>query len=408
MELSNRIQKIMSNPSAILEGHLICHSDPYSIDNPNGYLNFGIAENHLMDDMLLPYLNKENHLEKEDLQYFDLSGHPQLRKSCKLFFEKYFNFKIENPDNFVITNGLSTACECLSYSLFNDGDYLMIPTPYYTGFEFDFQKRFNVNFLNVHLESKNNFYHDIKLFKESYESFSDKSKIKAILLTHPHNPTGEVLSKEFLTDIIAFAKEKKLEIITDEIYALTRMDNGKHNSLMKIGKDYDEHIHFMYGLAKDFTLAGFKVGIFYSKNEKLVNAMKTLSYFHCVSSLTQKSSAKLLSDFEFIDLYLEENNKRLRETKNLIISSLPELKYIDGDSGLFFLVDFRKFLKEQSFEEERKLWRTLIHDYKISLSCGQDMGINEAGFFRLCFSKSKDSVNELIKRLKVILSKQSL
>ncbi|MCB0390850.1 MAG: pyridoxal phosphate-dependent aminotransferase [Bdellovibrionales bacterium] len=405
--LSPRIKCLMQEASPIMQGHLTCATDPFTKENPNGYLNFGIAENHLMSDWTVEFVNKGDIVQAEDLQYFELSGLKDLREVIVNFFESYLHTPRLNPNNVVVMNGLSSVCEAISYTMFSKGDFVMMPSPYYSGFDFDFKKRFGVEFLNVPLKPENHFKHSIEDFICSYEKFEFKSKVKAILITHPHNPTGEVINKVFLRQIIEFAKEKKLEIITDEIYALTNFTKMPHNSLLAMAGDYKEHVHLLYGLAKDFTLAGMKVGIFYSENKDLVQAMKLLSYFHCTSSLTQRFTQRLLADHNYITKFMNENNQRLLAIKNKIKTELPSLKIIDGDSGLFFLVDLSSFLTEPTFDAEKKLYRELLDKYKIFLTSGGDMSMSIPGYFRLCFSKKIDEVNELIIRLKKFFKDQA-
>ena len=402
--ISPRIKCLLNETSAIMQGHLLCASDPFSKENPRGYLNFGIAENHLMEDWTVPFVNQVNKLSAEDLQYFNLSGLEGLKQATVQFLQRHLKTPELNAENVVIMNGLSSVCESLSYALFSAGDYLMIPTPYYSGFEFDFQKRFGVNFLKVHLKESNSFKHTIKDFEEAYERFLHKDKLRALLITHPHNPTGEMIEEDFLKEIVGFAKERNLEIITDEIYALTNFYNKQHKTLLNYAGDYTDHIHFLYGLAKDFTLAGLKVGIFYSENKDVVEAMKLLSYFHCTSSLTQRFAERLLGDEEFVSSFLTENNKRLLSIKSKIKKGLPELKCIDGDSGLFFLIDLRNYMSEPSLAGEKELFDRLLKDYKIFLTPGQRLGMDIPGFFRLCFSKKTEYVEELITRFKKFLS----
>ncbi|MCB9027395.1 MAG: aminotransferase class I/II-fold pyridoxal phosphate-dependent enzyme [Bdellovibrionaceae bacterium] len=406
--ISNRAQDLIQGTSAILQGHLLCGRNPFSSKNPDGYLNFGIAENHLMEDWTLPLVNQLNVLEPSDLQYFELPGIESLRQTACNFFEKHLNLKSLNKNNLIVMNGLTSVCEALSYSLFSEGDYLMLTTPYYSGFEFDFQKRFGVNFLKVPLKIENKFEHRIEDFIKAYDSFEDKSKIRAILLTHPHNPTGEVIANSFLVSLIQFAKERKLEIISDEIYALTNFKNNSHQSMLSLSEDYREHIHFLYGLAKDFTLAGMKVGFLYSENKLLIQAMRSLSIFYCSSSLTQRFTERLLKSDMFIKSFMKENNKRLLETKNKIIQSLPELNFYHGNSGLFFLVDFRPFLQEATPAGEKALFEKLLNLHRVFLTAGSDMGMDVPGFFRLCFSRKSELVSELILRLKKFIINENI
>lgn len=398
--LSSRANQLIKSKSAIMDGHLLCATDPFSESNGSGYLNFGIAENHLMADHLLKYSSEGVELEANDLQYFDLSGLPSLKNVTSNFFERYFSLPGLQSESFVFMNGLSSVCECLSYSMFDPGDYLMIPTPYYTGFDFDFRARFRVKFLEVPLSSSFSFQHRVEDFEKAWNECDNKSRVKAIIITHPHNPTGEVLSEKFLIDIVDFARERDLDIITDEIYGLTNFSSYSHKSLLSVAKDYRHRIHFLYGLAKDFTLAGFKVGIYYSENEQFVKAMQLLSYFHCTSSMIQRFTEKLLSDYDFIDSFIKENNRRLLEIRNKIFSEVPEFQPIYGNSGLFFLANLKSYLRQNTMQGETELFESLLTQHKIFFTAGRDLGLKEPGYFRVCFAKPMHHVDQLILRMR--------
>ena len=70
-------------------GHGLCAEDPYSLKNPRGYLNFGTAENHLMDEILLPKLNQPLKLDSNHIQYNTLYGMEDVRITCADFLERY-------------------------------------------------------------------------------------------------------------------------------------------------------------------------------------------------------------------------------------------------------------------------------------------------------------------------------
>ena len=228
--ISKRAKKLAGNPSAIVRGHLACLEDPFRSDNQNGFLNFGIAENHVMDDLLLPALSKKIDLKKEHIQYCDLRGLESTRNIMVQFFDKYLMIPNMDPEKLIINAGVSSLCESLSFSLFDEGDQILIPAPYYTGFEHDFTKRFKCEFIPVQLDPAKDFRHNIEAFETAIKAYRN---IKGILLTHPHNPTGEILSVEFQNQIISFSKKHELHLICDEIYALSQHKDVNHQSLFQ-------------------------------------------------------------------------------------------------------------------------------------------------------------------------------
>lgn len=399
MGLSERAKALLDSPSAIVEGHKRCAEDPYhSEDNPNGYLNFGTAENHLVSDLLLEKLNQKIELNDSHIQYNQLHGSDKLLEALASFSDKYLNISNLSPENFTVQTGLSAVCESLSFTMFDAGDLLMIPTPYYPGFDYDFKMRFKVNFLEVDLKSENNFKHDISLFEKAYDECTEKNKVKSILLTHPHNPTGEILSRKFMIDIVGFAKKNNLSIITDEIYALSTPEESQHRSIFPIADNAGVECHFLYGMAKDFSLAGLKVGFHYSNNTEINEFMQAISYFHPVSSQTCELVANILEDDSFLLNLIKTNRQRLAKTKSLFLKNLEHLSFISQDGALFVMWDARFWCK--TFEDEAELQRRLLDEMKINFIAGKDLGLKEPGFFRVCFSRSDKEVLELAKRLK--------
>ena len=59
---------------------------------------------------------------------------------------------------------------------------------------------------------------NIDELKRSLNEAKGKCKPKAIVVINPGNPTGSVLTKKNIEDIIHFAKENKILIIADEVY----------------------------------------------------------------------------------------------------------------------------------------------------------------------------------------------
>ena len=398
MKLSRRAQSLVSSPSPIMIGHMTCAQDPYSLTNPTGHLNFGTAENHLVDEFILSKINTPIEHFSENMHYSQLHGIDLFKYTVTNFLNRYLHTEDLKPENLIVQSGVSAVCEALSFALFDEGDYIIIPTPYYTGFDHDFKKRFKVNFLYADLNPTDEFTHHIEAFKLAYESCPEKDKIKAVLITDPHNPTGEVLKENFKSDIIKFCLDRDLSLISDEIYALSDHSGASHTSLFQQALSKKVDAHLLYGMAKDFALGGMKVGFYYSENQEIVKAMQDLSYFHPTSTSTQLLAHQILSDFDFLDKYIPEMQKRLRPIPPLISQQLPTLKFIAPEAALFMMLDLSKYCK--SFDQEAEFFNIFLKKYKINISPGSDLGLKTPGFFRVCFAQKKEAVLEFIMRMK--------
>lgn len=385
--ISKRAQKLLSKPSAIVEGAIACSKDPYSSENPEGFLNFGIAENRVMDEMALELLKIDYEPTPEHIHYGHMEGLSELREAFCAFARKYLNVSEIMPDKIAVQTGLSSMCESLSFALFEEGDEIIVPAPFYTGFKFDFEGRFGVKLVAV------------QPGKDFKNKLTDRTK--GFLLTNPTNPTGEVLTDKYLLSVIDFCKSHNLHLISDEIYALSIHDGRPHKSVLTLEKEY-KNIHFLYGMAKDFSLAGIKTGFYYSRNEECLNAIKTACYFHPVSSQTQSTVANILSDTGAVEAFTKTSNKKISSILSKIKKALPKLKFKRPESGMFFLADFRTLLKKHG--DEKALFNFFLNELKLNMTPGTEMGLKEQGYFRVCYARSEAEVDEFIKRIKKVLN----
>jgi alanine transaminase len=72
---------------------------------------------------------------------------------------------------------------------------------------------------------------DISAIKEAFENAKVAgTDVRAIVIINPGNPTGAVLSKKEISNIIEFAQAQRLVIIADEVYQTNVFVNDFHSS----------------------------------------------------------------------------------------------------------------------------------------------------------------------------------
>ena len=231
--LSSRAKLWESDPKDVSYGYsqIMSYGDVYDEqENPTGALCMAIAENKLVGEMLLSKLN-EFHKQgggytQEACNYTAPSGLPAVKSSVAEFLSNFI-FKGADrivPDNIVLGSGCVAMLHQLAYLLFEVGDQVMVPTPYYPAFVKDFKALGNVDILDVGCSVDANDDLDLSLtaaaLETAYNSGREGGKsVKALLLTHPANPTGRCYSSEELQIAASFCNSKEIHLIMDEIYA---------------------------------------------------------------------------------------------------------------------------------------------------------------------------------------------
>lgn len=169
----------------------------------------------------------------------------------------------------------------------------------------------------------------------------------------------------------------------------------------KLGED----VHFVWALSKDFGSSGFRVGILYTHNNKILSAFGNINMFSSVSHPMQAIVAELLSNDSFVDHFLDKSRKLLRASYDIVTKALDEISipYVSAVSGIFVYCDFSSVLSENTFQGENQL-ATLFEEYaRIVMTPGGSQKDMKPGYFRICYAfVSKEVLMIGMSRLQMI------
>lgn len=129
-----------------------------------------------------------------------------------------------------------------------------------------------------------------------------------------------------------------------------------------------------------------------------------------VSNLMQELAVGLLSDHFWIDNYLKELKLRLKKSYDTLRGALEEmnLKIINASAAIFVFADFSSLLKEQTYDEEKKLHEELV-EIGILFTPGVACHCQQPGYFRICYAwVPYTSLLEAIRRLRIFVDKKRL
>ncbi|KAG8052815.1 hypothetical protein GUJ93_ZPchr0001g30900 [Zizania palustris] len=384
--------------------------NPYdAVANPDGVIQMGLAENQTSFELLEGYLREHPEAAgwgagagsfRDNALFQDYHGLKSFRKAMASFMKKIRAGKASfDPDRIVLTAGATAANELLTFILANPGDALLIPTPYYPGFDRDLRWRTKVNIVPVHCDSSNGFQVTVSALQAAYdEAAAAGMRVRAVLITNPSNPLGTTVKRTVLEDILDFVVRKNIHLISDEIYSGSVFATPDLVSVAELvesrachgEKDIANRVHHVYSLSKDLGLPGFRVGVVYSYNDAVVTTARRMSSFTLVSSQTQKTLAAILSDEEFADVYIRTNRERLRERHDHIVAGLARagVPCLRSNAGLFVWMDMRQLLGdgEATVASELKLWDKMLREVKLNISPGSSCHCSEPGWFRVCFA----------------------
>lgn len=118
-----------------------------------------------------------------------------------------------DPESIILTASTSEAYSMVFKLLCEPGDEVLVPVPSYPLFEFLAQLN-DVVIRPYHLRYDGEWHIDMATVAQS---LTDRTK--AIIIVHPHNPTGMFVKKFEVAALSTISEQHKLSLVVDEVFA---------------------------------------------------------------------------------------------------------------------------------------------------------------------------------------------
>ncbi len=305
---------------------------------------------------------------KEDESAFGYSPTKGLLETRKFISEQRNKEKGAQitPEDILFFNGLGDAISKI-YTNLNANARIIGPDPAYPTHSSAEAAHARSGHLTYKLDPENHWLPDIEDLRNKVKY---NPQVSGILIINPDNPTGMVYPKDVLEKIVGIAKEFKLFIISDEIYA-NIFYHADHITLLSSVIGEVPGIA-MRGLSKEIPWPGGRCGWleFYNTEKDPVFARYAKSVVDakmmevCSTTLPQKVLPKVYADPRYAS-YLKEKSafyKNRADTAYEILSKVPNI-LVTKPSGAFYLsVVFKDGVlkKEQTLPISNKEAQTYI------------------------------------------------
>ncbi|MET9608726.1 aminotransferase class I/II-fold pyridoxal phosphate-dependent enzyme [Streptomyces sp. NPDC006512] len=402
--VSRQAARLLADTPAIAEAHFRAEAQPYDAHlRPDGYINLGTAENRLLWDLLEDRLAALPPMAEATARYAPLHGTAVLRERIAALLSASCRTPLD-ADDLVVISGATGALDAIASVLCDPGEAIVVPAPYYGAFDTDLGGRSGARIRPAPLSPEDGFRLTADAVDRALkEARSEGTTVRAVALSSPSNPIGEVHPPEVLAAVLRVAREHDVDLISDEIYAHAVF--GEHAFTSAADPAVNPHwagrTHVVWGFAKDFGLPGLKTGVLHTRDPRVRDAARAMAYFAPVSTATQDTLAGLLADPAWVASFLAAGRRRLGSSYGHLVALLDAhgIPYAPAEAGFSVWLDLRRWLPGTGFEAERRLWRELFDTAKVSVLPGGAFRSPQPGWFRLCHTVDAPLVAEAVRRI---------
>lgn len=301
------------------------------------------------------------YLDDLSLRYGHHRGVPELRE---LIASDYNGLKMEN---ICVTTGAAEAIFSIIAALVGTGDVALVEHPNYPSlYEAAFSLDRKVEFLPLSYDDK--FELDIDRLRKQLTP-----EVKLVVLTHPNNPTGSIISDNQLYDVIEAVEASNAYLLMDETYWELSYDNPPPHAAVLSNRAIS-----VSTMSKAFGVPGIRIG-WLAGDPKIVDEVRAVreQTTICNSVVGERIAFEILKKKKHI----------LAATKPQILDNLAYIqRWLENQSELEWVVPrggIVGFPRLKQKESSRELCKLLANKYKTFVLPGDVFHMPE--FFRLGF-----------------------
>lgn len=325
-------------------------------------------------------------------KYTPAGGMASLKEAVIEKFQKDQGLRFK-ANEIIITNGAKHALYTLFQVLLDQGDEVIIPSPYWVSYPEQVKLAEGVP---VFVEGKEE--NQYKITPEQLEK-AVSPRTKAFVLNSPGNPTGMMYTREELEKLGEVCLKHDILIVSDEIYEKLVYGGSRHVSIATISPELKAQTVIINGVSKSHSMTGWRIG-YAAGNGEIIKAMTNLAS-HSTSNPATPSQFAALAAYSGDQRAVEEMRQAFEARLNAVFNQLVE---IDGitcikPQGAFYLFpNVKEAAKLTGFQTVDAFAEALLEEARVAVVPGSGFGAENN--IRLSYATSLENLEEALKRIK--------
>ncbi|NLF66804.1 MAG: aminotransferase class I/II-fold pyridoxal phosphate-dependent enzyme [Chloroflexi bacterium] len=325
-------------------------------------------------------------LRRGETRYTSNSGTWELRSALAKHLQALYGLSYDPEEEILITVGVSEALYLAMAATLNPGDEVIIPEPCFVSYapEVSFAGGVPVT-IPTYVEN------DFKVTAETIAA-NITPQTRGILIGYPNNPTGAVMTREILTDIVALAVEHDLLLYSDEIY--DQLVYGVPHVSVPSLPGARERTILLGGFSKNYAMTGWRIG-YACAPAPLLGAMRKVHQYTIMSAPTTAQAAALVA-LEQGQPFVEEMRNEYDRRRRLVVDGFNTLGLgCFEPRGAFYA--FPSIRRSGMSSDDFAM--CLLEEEEVAVVPGDAFGACGAGYVRVSYATAYEKLEEALNRL---------
>jgi aspartate aminotransferase len=334
-------------------------------------------------------------------KYTPVSGTDELKDAivAKLKRDNSLEYK---RSQIVVSCGAKHTLYNLAQALFEEGDEVIIPSPYWVSYP-GIVVLAGASPVFVKTDEQDGF----KIKPEQLRSAISK-RTRAVIINSPSNPTGAAYSPDELKSLAEVLLDKDILVITDDIYEKIFYAGFAFANIASVEERIKDKTIVVNGVSKTYAMTGWRIG-YAACSEEIAGAMSKIQSQSTSNptSIAQKAALEAISgDQSAVPQMVNEFRKR----RDFIVGALNDIDGIKcfSPEGAFYVFPNVSGVYGRAFQGKKiansaEFIDFLLDEANVAAVPGAAFGSED--HIRLSYATSMKNIEEGIKRIKKAVSK---
>jgi len=204
-------------------------------------------------------------------RYPSFNGLPEFRAGVSQWYRQRFGVEIDAEREAIALVGSKEGIAKFMFAHVNPGDTLLLCTPCYPAY-LGVAALTQSDLVEVPLLEKNQFLPDLGAIP-----VEKARRARILCVNYPNNPTGAVETEGFYRDLLRFAREYDLFVVSDIAYCDLSMDPSyRARSFLQFDTARERTLEF-HSFSKSYSMQGWRVGLAAGNAEAIARLTKIKS-----------------------------------------------------------------------------------------------------------------------------------